>query len=79
MAKKRPATAKIIIRASLISGSVKNLNFRKSLMSRKNNDFDRAKTKNTKIIPSIIKIFGISSLSVSKPDVEITDIAINKA
>ena len=50
-----------------------------SFMSRKNNDFDRAKTKNIKIIPSIIKTFGISSLSISMPDVEITDIAINKA
>ena len=56
LAKIRTVTVKIMIKAKRISGSLKILNFCISLISRMNNDFDNAKTKNNKIIPSTRKI-----------------------
>ena len=56
LAKIRTVTAKIMIKATRISGSLKILNFCISLISRMYNDFDYAKTKNNKIIPSTMKI-----------------------
>ncbi len=42
------------------TGSLKILNFCISLISRMNNDFDNAKAKNNKIIPSTMKILFAS-------------------
>ena len=56
LAKIRTVTAKIMIKATRISGSLKILKFCISLISRMNNYFDNAKTKNNKIIPSTMKI-----------------------
>ena len=79
LAKIRTVTIKIMIKAKRISGSLKILNFCISLISRMNNDFDNAKTKNNKITPSTRKILVALSFVTSKPEVDITDIDIKTA
>ena len=57
LAKNSTVTATITIEAKRISGSLKISKFCVSFISRMNNDFDKAKIKNRRIIPSTIKIF----------------------